>query len=305
MKEYHFEIESEADGLKLSVMRIEPDSDIKGIVQLVHGMCEYKERYIDFMKYLAQHGYACVIHDHRGHGASIKKKEDLGYFYEGGWEGLVEDIHQVMKVMKADHEVMPYYLIGHSMGSLAVRCFTKLYDDEIDKLIVVGCPSKLPGMTMGYVLTNFMEKIIGGKKHSKLLDEIVINSNYERRYKSEKLNHAWVNSDRESVEKYNNDPLCNYTFTINGYRNLVEMTKETYSKTGYMLKNKDMMIRFLSGEGDPCAISKRDIGKAMKCMKNAGYSNVRGKMYEGMRHEILNEPQHMKVYNDILKYIEV
>ena len=302
-----FEIRSKADGLMLSVMTILPKekSSIKGIVQLVHGMCEYKERYTDFMEYLADNGYACIIHDHRGHGHSIKAREDLGYFYDGGWQGLVEDIHQVLEYMK-EHMGgnLPYYLLGHSMGSLAVRCFVKKYNSDIDKLFVVGCPSQMAGMQAGLALIKTIEKVKGPKAHSKVLDELVVNSHYEKKYADEGIVHAWVNSDRASVEAYNADPLCNYTFTVNGYENLVRMTMETYSGDNYRITNPKLMIRFLSGEGDPCGISKKDIWEAMQCMKNAGFSNVRGKIYEGMRHEILNEPEHMKVYRDILYYME-
>lgn len=303
MKEEKYTIKSNADGLELSVLKIVPDGEIKGLIQIVHGMCEYKERYLDFMKFLADNGYACIIHDHRGHGESIKSKEDLGYFYEAGWKGLVEDIYQVMKDMKAGKD-LPYYLIGHSMGSLAVRCFLKKYDSEIDKLFVIGCPSKLPGMKPGLALIKLIEKIKGGKSHSKLIDNLVVNSNYERKYRDENIVHAWVNSDRKAVEAYNKDPFCNFTFTVNGYKNLVSMTMETYSNKGYNVSKPDMMIRFLSGSGDPCAISKKDIGKAMRFIKKAGYTNVKAKMYDGMRHEILNEPDHRLVYKDILNYIE-
>ena len=144
--EYRYEHISGSDGLALSVLRIEPDLSrpIKGIVQLVHGMSEYKERYVDFMKYLAENGYITVIHDHRGHGESIKEKDDLGYLYEGGYEALIEDIHEITLETKeyVKEELglsdRPYILLGHSMGSLAVRCYIKKYDDEIDKLCVLG-----------------------------------------------------------------------------------------------------------------------------------------------------------------------
>ena len=82
MKEEKINITSEYDGLKLEGILISPESEIKAVIQLVHGMNEHKERYIDFMRFLAQNGYACFIHDHRGHGASLKNEEDIGYFYD-------------------------------------------------------------------------------------------------------------------------------------------------------------------------------------------------------------------------------
>lgn len=308
MKEHEFTLESEIDGLKISCLMIQPNCPPRGIVQIVHGMCEYKERYRDFMTFLSCSGYITVIHDHRGHGKSMESPDDLGYMYDGGAAALVSDTYSVTKYAKeyaaenyGEHD-LPYTLIGHSMGSMIVRCYIKRYDDEIDKLFVIGCPSKLSGMKSGMALIKFLESIKGGKSHSKLIDYIAIKSNYEKRFKKEGL-HAWVNSDKALVKAYNEDPMCNFTFTLNGYENLVRLSMETYLKKGYGMKNPGLYIRFLSGENDPCAISKRDVGKAMAILKKAGYTNVRGRMYKKMRHEILNEPDHMRVYSDILGMI--
>ncbi|MCQ2541814.1 MAG: alpha/beta hydrolase, partial [Lachnospiraceae bacterium] len=90
-----FTYKSDMDGLTIHALRYEPEGEIKGIIQIVHGMCEHKERYTSLMDFLASRGYLCVIHDHRGHGQSIKDKSDLGYMYEAGWRGLVEDTHQL------------------------------------------------------------------------------------------------------------------------------------------------------------------------------------------------------------------
>ena len=134
-------IEASSDGLRLAMLISEPVGEPKGIVQIVHGMCEHKERYIPFMEYLSAHGYVCAIHDHRGHGETVLNEEDLGYMYKGGWRALVEDIKLVQNEIKASYPALPYTLFGHSMGSMAVRSFTKRYDDSIDTLFVCGCPS--------------------------------------------------------------------------------------------------------------------------------------------------------------------
>ena len=84
-----------ADDLALAMLVSVPEAAPRGVVQFVHGMCEHKERYIPFMEFLTANGYVCVIHDHRGHGASIKEERDLGYLYEGGWEAMVEDVRVV------------------------------------------------------------------------------------------------------------------------------------------------------------------------------------------------------------------
>ena len=314
--ENKFSFKSNADGLNISVLRIEPEDakQIKGIVQLVHGMCEHKERYIDFMNYLANRGYLCVIHDHRGHGESIKDFQDIGYMYDGGYKALIDDTHEVtvrtkeyvreLRSLNGIQSEIPYILLGHSMGSLIVRCYTKLYDNEIDKLLVLGCPSKLPGMVPGLMLINVLKAIRGGHARSKIVDYLVSGSNYEKRFAHEKLSHAWLNTDKAEVQKYLNDPYCMFTFTLNAYHNLVKLTMEVYEDGGYHVINKSLPIHFFSGGDDPCGISDADIEKAADVIRTAGYDNVKVKTYGGMRHEILLEPQKQMVYNDILEFIK-
>lgn len=74
------ELISKQDGLTLSVLWTEPEKKVRGVVQISHGMSEHKERYLPFMKFLAGHGYAAVIHDHRGHGGSVREKKTWDIF---------------------------------------------------------------------------------------------------------------------------------------------------------------------------------------------------------------------------------
>lgn len=301
---------SGTDKLELSALRFEPDNaeDIKGIVQLVHGMNEYKERYIPFMEYLTDHGYICVIHDHRGHGASVKSPDDLGYMYEGGYEALIDDTHEITLETKAYSkelikEPLPYILLGHSMGSMVVRCYLRKYDADIDKLVVIGCPSKKPGMKPGLALIKMVTNIKGEKTRSKFISDLVV-GDYEKRFKKEGVPHMWVNSDPEKVKKYNEDPLCNYMFTLNGYLNLVKLTMLTYTDGGYVMNKPNLPIRFFSGAEDPCAVNEKAFNNAMELLKKQGYKDVDGIMYPNLRHEILNEDAKDMVYEDILNFIK-
>ena len=142
MELYHnvFSLASHHDSLSLSVLSVVPEKP-KAVVQLAHGMCEHKERYLPFMRFLAEHGYAAFLNDHRGHGESILDKADLGYFYDGGARALIDDMHLVTAHIKSRYPSLPIALFGHSMGSLAVRCYTKRYDKDIRALLVCGSPS--------------------------------------------------------------------------------------------------------------------------------------------------------------------
>lgn len=138
LKEFNFT--SDFDGLSVSAIIAVPIGNINGVVQIVHGMCEYKERYITFMDYLAEEGFLTVIHDNRGHGKSICSEEDLGFLYRNGGKGFVEDIAQLARITKESYPDLPYFMIGHSMGSLGARVFAKEHDSMINGLVVCGCP---------------------------------------------------------------------------------------------------------------------------------------------------------------------
>ena len=129
-----FEIKT--DDLILHGSIFEPSNRPKGVVQILHGMCEHKERYYDFMKYLSDNGYIAVIHDHRGHGESINDIYKFGYFGEDE-DILTKDAYRVTKYIKDKYKGLNLYLFGHSMGSLVARRYISFYDDEIKKLYFV------------------------------------------------------------------------------------------------------------------------------------------------------------------------
>lgn len=295
-----FTLKASADELMLSVAVCEPETSPKGIFQIVHGMCEHKERYFPFMELLAGRGYVAVCHDHRGHGASVKDEADLGYFYKGGWLACVEDVRIVGDwARKTFPEVTDYTLFGHSMGSMVVRSYTKRYDDTISRLFVCGCPSDNPAKGAGRFLATMIGLFKGDHHRSRTLQKMSFGS-FNKPYKSEGYSAAWVCSDKNTLEAYHKDPLCQFIFTTNGFKNLMGLMQDCYSKKGWAMKNPGLPVHFISGADDPCAISEKDIRKAVNSMRSHGYRDVDLKLYPGMRHEIMNETGKEQVYNDIL-----
>lgn len=299
-----FAVKSRIDGLKLSGMYIEPiEQEAKAVIQIVHGMCEHKERYEEVMSYLAKEGYAVFIHDKRGHGASILAKEDLGYMYGGNADAYLEDILQVNEFAKERYPELPMILFGHSMGSLGVRAFTKKYDDKIDALIICGSPSRNPFLGAGQMLVKVQRKLFGGRHVAKLLAKMSIGS-FESRFHEEAGKSAWICSNPEVVRAYGEDPLCGFTFTVDAYQVLFELMKRTYDEKEWKLSNIDLPIRFIAGADDPCIVNKEQFIQAVDAMKKAGYNKVSAKLYHGMRHEILNETDREKVYKDLVEYLK-
>lgn len=294
---------SEADGLKISVLEILPENKpYKGIVQLVHGMSEYKERYLPFMEYLSEHGFITVIHDHRGHGKSVQSKDDLGYMYGGGADAILKDIGTVNKNIRKKYPDMPLILFGHSMGSLAVRAFAAENDNCMDMLIVCGSPSNNSARPIGTAVAR-MEKMIFGAHHKSRLIEVLSFGSYAAKFKAEKSPHAWVCSDSNVYREYGESDLCGFTFSDDGYLALFELMKRAYDVKHWKCTNEKMPVLFVAGEDDPCIGNPRQYAQAVKAMRRAGYLDVRGKLYRDMRHEILNERNKEKVYHDLVAYI--
>ncbi|MCB7317971.1 alpha/beta fold hydrolase [Lacrimispora sp. 210928-DFI.3.58] len=292
---------SRHDGLPLDVLIVLPKRP-RAILQLSHGMCEHKERYLPFMKYMALRGFACVIHDHRGHGKSVRNMSDLGYFYENGGPGLVKDLHQITRYAKKRFQGLPLFLFGHSMGSLAARVYLKYYERDLDGLIVCGSPSKPPFAGLGLAFVSMLAAVKGGQSRSRLMDKLF--TVFDLPFRSEGRSHAWICTDKAVVEAFNASPYCNFTFTLNGYQSLLVLLCQTYGKRGWHPEKPGLPILFVSGSEDPCMGSKKRFYQAAGFLAAEGYNAITSRLYEGMRHEILNEPGRMEVFEDVSGFLE-
>lgn len=305
MKIKRLKLISSFDSLILSVLIATPEqSDIKGILQFSHGMTEHKERYLKTFEFFTERGYICIIHDHRGHGESVKKPEDLGYFYENGSKGIVEDFHQVSKYIKHSFPNLPIYLIAHSMGTLVARVCLKKYDYLPDGVFLCGSPSHNEGTIVAGAVLDSYAKIKGDTYRDKVINDLFVGI-FDFNFKDENQKNAWISSDKKTICDYTDDPLCGFSFTINGYKALIDLMYETYSNNVLTAKKPTLPIMFLSGAEDSCMSGRKKFMEAVSRQQEAGYCYVGHHLYEGMRHEILNEPNKETVYLDILKHINV
>ncbi len=297
-----FQFQSEADDLRISALAVVPEGKVRAIVQLVHGMCEHKERYIPFMEYLAENGFVSVIHDQRGHGESVVNEADLGYMYGGGAGALLQDILTVNNMIRKEYPGLPLVLFGHSMGSLEVRAFASEHDDMIDMLVVCGSPSKNAGRAVGAAIASLEGKVRGTSHRSGLLTSMSVGS-YAKRFKNEGNPLAWLSANKENVKAYAESEFCGFMFTDDAYQALFDLMKRAYDKKHWKCTNQEMPVLFISGEDDPCMGSIRKFAQAVRYLREAGYHDVRGKVYRDMRHEILNETEKEKVWTDVVHYI--
>ena len=298
----NFTITSDFDGLLLQGCVFEPDGEKKGVVQILHGMCEYKERYEELMRYFAENGFVAVCHDQRGHGDSVKSAEDLGYFYDTKAQAIVSDAAQVTRYVKEHYAGVPITLFGHSMGSMVARCYLQEHDVLVDKAIVCGSPSQNPLAGVAIFLTKIIALFYGKKHRSKMLSYLSTGKGNDK-FPGEGKG-AWLSKNRENIEAFHSNPKGNYRFTCNGFENLFRLMKNTYQKKRYRVQKPQLAIHFVSGSDDAVLGGEKNFEKTVTFMKATGYQKVDGKLYQGLRHEIHNEKENEEVLSDLLSQLQ-
>lgn len=290
------------DGLEIHYDVYEPEDNDNGIViQAMHGMTEHKERYDAFGRYLVEHGYTFVISAHRGHEGAVKSKDDYGYMGIDGLNSARDDAHQLTKILKERYPDKKLVLFGHSMGSLIARLYFQQYADELDGLIICGCPANNPASKVGLFVCKMVKAIKGGKYKSKMIDHLIFGHNNDRFEK--RTSFDWLSKNQNNVDEYIKDEACGFLFTTQSMADLVQGTIDVYSDYPKPLKNANCPVLFVAGADDPCGNFGEGVIKAKEHMENQGVKHVELKLYDSLRHEILNEENWKEIADDIIKFI--
>ena len=277
--------------------------DPKAVVVISHGMVEHLGRYDDFNTYLAENSYAAYIHTHIGHLGSTKFKEDLGYFApKDGYKYVARDIKRTVERAKKENPGLKVILLGHSMGSFYARVYPSVYPGSIDGLIISGTGGPNDAAAAGLNLVKAMIRVRGDRYRSERVKNMMFGA-YLKRIKDPRTPQDWISRDTEIVDRYVNDPGCTFSFTLGGYRDLLEImilsnSKETYEKTA-----RDLPILIFSGSEDPVGDYGMGVMEVFSTYKKHGFRNVNMKIYPGGRHEMLNEINRSEVYRDVLAWL--
>ena len=277
------------------------------IIQIIHGLCEYIERYLPFIEYLATKGFIVVGHDHLGHGQSIKSPDDLGYFGEPNPNDLlIQDIHSLRKIIVKKYPNLPYFMCGHSMGSYLLRQYICTYSKGLAGIIILGTGYMSPCeslLALGFI--NVLSCFKGIKHKSNLTKKISFELGPYSKYDHQKkdLNNSWISRDPEIVKKYYEDKNCQFDFTLNGYYGLVQSIRYSCDPSNVAKIKKDIPILFVSGDCDPVGNNGEGVRKSYEIMKLIGSVDVSMKLFIGCRHEVLNELNKDEVYEYILNWI--
>lgn len=280
-----------------------PQASIKGIIQIVHGMCEYGNRYDEFSKFLALNGFVVVVHDNLGHGTSVKNPNDLGYYFNvDGSTDMLEDIHSAYSIVREKFKDIPYFIIGQGMGSFLVRSYISYYGKDIKGAILIGTGTKsIFSLKIKLSLVKVIRALRGPRYRSKFLYKLIF-GNLNKKI-NEPSQFSWLSVNPDNIAKYEKDPLCNFIFTTNGFITLLNSILRCEDESTINNIPIKFPILLLSGQEDPIGSFGKGANKALKAYKDSGIIDVTLKLYEDDRHEILNEIDRAVPYTDIYNWI--
>lgn len=281
-----------------------PDGDACAVFVIHHGMAEHQERYRGFIDYLVSKGYAVYIHDMANHGKSNVDFDDTGYFGDkDGYKALVEDFRNSFEKAKSDYPEKKIIVMGHSMGSFIVRCFTAWYADAgFGGAVYMGTGGANPIAGIGDKLSAFLTKIKGKKYKSKTLDKMTFgaySSKFEKR-----TSFDWLTRDKEIIDKYIADEYCGFLFSVQGMNDLVKLNIAANSEEWYSAVPKDLPILLISGAMDPVGNYSKGIRDIYQKLLATDHKEVTIKLYDNARHEILNELNKDEVMEDITSWAD-
>ncbi|MFZ5967216.1 MAG: alpha/beta hydrolase [Bacillota bacterium] len=299
-----FTIKGEGD-IDIYIHKWIPDqeTEIKGAVQIIHGMTEHAGRYKGFAERLAKEGYIVYGDDHRGHGKTVGCPEKVGHLSpDGDWDHMIDDVHRLTVKIKEENPKMPVFLFAHSMGSFIGRNYLSLFGDEIQGAVLCGTGLRNNILlNVGLVLAKLEMRMKGCHVPSKFLDRLSF-GNYNDKMMPRRSLYDWLSRDEDEVEKYIHDPYCGAVCTSGFFYNLFYGIREIQKKENIHGIPKQLPIFLIAGDMDPVGNYGKDIHRLADVYKEAGIRDVTYKLYKDARHELLNEINREEVIRDVINW---
>ncbi len=290
---------------RLHVAVWEPEKEVRAVVQISHGMVEHVLRYQEFARYLNSQGILVIGNDHLGHGLSVQSEKDFGYFGYGSESSkiVVADLHRVTRYAKKKYGGVPYFLLGHSMGSFMARRYLMTYGRELDGAIIMGTGYQpFLRLCTARAMAAVIRMVKGPGYRSGLLKKAAF-GRYNARIDNPRTSNDWLTKETSAVDAYNRDKLCNFSFTADGYQTLFGVIACIQRKKNYNRIPKDLPVFMVAGMDDPVGDYGRGVKKVFASYRAVGLRDLELKLYRTDRHELLNETDRDVVFADIRDWI--
>lgn len=293
-----------ADGHTAIVASVwEPDGAPRGIVQICHGMAEHIGRYDWLARQLNAQGFLVCGDDHLGHGRTAKTKEELGYFGDkDGWRCLVEDEQALRARMQQEYPELPYFLLGHSMGSFITRLYITRYAQGLAGYICCGTSGRNPLAKLAIVIATLCCAFAGPRKRGYFLNKLAF-KDYNSRYGEVVTGHEWLSRDQAVYLPFANDPKADFVFTNAGFRDLFRLLDRVTGMQWSRRVPPGLPILVMSGSMDPVGQFGKGAPQVAGWLREAGVRDVELKLYADARHELHNELNRDEVVADMTAFM--
>ena len=302
MKKKEFTYPSADKKTEIHAVIWKPEGEVRAVLQICHGMVEYIGRYDRFACFLADQGFLVTGNDHLGHGASVTSDDEHGYFgHPDGNKHVIADIHHLRKAAQKKYPDVPYFMLGHSMGSFLLRQYLTLHGEGLTAAIIMGTGSQ-PQMILaaGKLLCRTIALFRGWHYRSNLVDGMAFGG-YNKKFEPARTRNDWLTKDTSVVDAYCGDPWCIFQFTVNGYCQMFIGIEAAQKNVGRI--PKDLPLLIVSGADDPVGGFGKGVKEVYESCRKAGIRDVSLKLYPDDRHEILNETDYQTVYDDLLGWM--
>lgn len=276
----------------------------KGVIQIVHGISEYIDRYAHVARFLAGQGFVVVGCDHLGHGRTALSPEEYGFFREkGGWHTVSADVRRLRVLMGQKYPDLPYFLLGHSMGSFLARTYLIDWPGTLTGCILSGTGQEPPALiSAGWHAANMVCRLSGPRTHSKLIETLAFGT-YNKQFSPARTRADWISRDESVVDAYVADPLCSFMPSAGMFRDMMEGLKYIAKKSNLSKMDQNTPIYFFSGDRDPVGQNGAGVRKVAGFFNCAGCRNVTVRLYPEGRHEMMNEINREEVLCDLVSWL--
>lgn len=277
-----------------------PEGEPRAVLQLVHGISEYIQRYDHFARFLTERGFAVAGNDHLGHGKTAKGPQEYGFFAEqDGWKYIVQDVRTLRVAMGERFDGLPYFLMGHSMGSFVARTYLIDYPGTVTGAILSGTGQEAaPVVALGKLLTGFGDP----HKVNQLVNALSLGA-YNKQFKPNRTGADWISRDQSVVDAYVRDPLCSFLPTAGMNHDMMTGLQYIAKRENLAKMDPDTPVLFFSGDRDPVGGSGKGVKKVVGFFRDAGVKDITLRLYKDGRHEMLNEINRDEVYRDVADWL--
>lgn len=304
---------TDQDKIEIFVYKWEPETAPKAAVQVLHGVAEHAGRYARLAEVLCKEGYICYANDARGHGLTAGDlteatlKGHAGVLGPSGWQGVVNDAHELSIIIKKENPNIPLFLIGHSWGAFLATDYIQEWGNEIKGCILSGTRGKASGVFIKggkLIVKGEMKKLGPTEPSQKMHDMNFIDNNQAWQKDEGATGYEWLSRDKEEVQKYIDDPWCGFVSPASIWLEILKGFEKIYDSKNEQKIPKDLPVLFISGALCPIGKKTKLVQANIKRYKVNEMKDVTYNFYKDARHELFNEINREEVFKDVINWLD-